>query len=81
MFGIPGAVRRYLNGRSFSAHVKETGRSCGNITINEQGSSYGYTTFLRYSGADTGDVLRAEFDLAQNKVELTIADENVLEQD
>lgn len=80
VLGVPGAVRRYLTGRSFSACAKETGRQCGSVSINEQGSSYGYTAFLRYAGADAGDVLRTEFDLARNEVELTITDENILEQ-
>ena len=80
VFGVPGAVRRYLVGQTFSANAKDTARSCGQISINEQGSSYGYTSFLRYAGADIGDVLLTEFDLAQHTVELAIADVDILEQ-
>jgi hypothetical protein len=80
VFGVPGAVRRYLVNQKFTANAKESARPCGQVSINEQGSSYGYTSFFRYAGADIGDVLLAEFDLAQYTVELAIADVEILEQ-
>ncbi len=79
VFGVPGAVRRYLANRTFMAKAKETGRDCGQVSINDQGSSYGYVTFLRYDGADSGDILLAEFDLTNNVADLIIADTNILE--
>ena len=80
VLGIPGAVRRYLQDRSFVAIAKESSRSIGQVVINEGGSSYGYGSFLRYAGADEGDTILAEFDLPNSKVNLSISDSNALEQ-
>jgi hypothetical protein len=41
--------------------------------------SYGYAPFLRYIGADQGDLLLAEFDVAQSHVALSINDDRMLE--
>jgi hypothetical protein len=81
VLGIPGATRRYLSDRTFAAVAKETGRAYGNVSVNAQGSSYGYSPFLRSAGADEGDVLLAEFDISANMVHLDIGDENLLEVD
>jgi hypothetical protein len=80
VFGIPGAVRRYLVNRSFRAVAKDSSRQIGQISVNEGGSSYGYGPFVRYAGADEGDALLAEFDLALGIVELSLAGDEVFEQ-
>ena len=77
VLGIPGAVRRYLCGRSFPVLAKDSGRTLGEISINEGGSSYGYGPFLRYAGADQSDTLLAEFDLAKSDVQLSITDSDL----
>ena len=81
VLGVPRAVLRYLANRSFSAFAKDGGRATGNISINDIGSSYGYSPFLRYKGADENDTFVAEFDLAKSDVQLSITDESMLEQD
>lgn len=79
VFGIPGAIKRYLSNQSFAARPKDVDRSVGRISINDAGSSYGYQPFLRYIGADEGDSLLAEFDLGQSQVVLSINDDRMLE--
>lgn len=79
VLGIPSTIKRYLLDRKFTA-IDRTSRSfCGDISINEAGSSFGYGAFFRFSGADPGDVLLAEFDLAKNQVELSLVDELILD--
>ena len=80
VIGVPGPLRRYLEGRSFAASERTTGQSCGSISINAEGTSYGYAPFIRRSGADALDVLYSEFDLQRDTVQLSLADENVLEE-
>lgn len=75
VFGIPVAIKRYLSNQSFAARPKDVDRSVGTITINDGGTSYGYAPFLRYIGADQGDLLLAEFDLARSQVLLSINDD------
>ena len=75
VFGIPGAIKRYLSNQSFAARPKDADRSLGKISISDAGASYGYAPFLRYIGADEGDLLVAEFDLAQSHVMLSINDD------
>jgi len=52
--------------------VKDVERKIGRIAINDAGLSYGYAPFFRYCGADEGDTLRAEFELASAKVHLSL---------
>jgi sigma-70-like protein/RNA polymerase alpha subunit len=80
VLGIPGAVGRYVSGRSFSAKPKHVDRSAGKISVNDDGTSYGYAAFFRYIGADEGDLLLAEFDLAKSDVELSINDFDMLQE-
>jgi hypothetical protein len=79
VFGIPGAIKRYLSNQSFAARPKGVDRNLGKISINDTGTSYGYQPFLRYIGADEGDLLLAEFDLAQSQVVLSINNDRMLE--
>ncbi len=75
VLGIPGAIKRYLSGRTFEAHPKGLQRNVAKISITDEGTSYGYPPFFRYSGADHGDLLRAEFDLSTSIVELSLTDD------
>jgi hypothetical protein len=61
-FGMPGAIKRYLAGRQFAVK-DDDGIDYGSIRVNDEGSSYGFSSFLRQRGADEGDILIAEFDL------------------
>lgn len=76
--GVPGTMRRYLDERTFLAVDVASGERCGQISVNGEGTSFGYGAFLRVSGAEHGDVMLAEFDVATDKVELSLADESVL---
>jgi hypothetical protein len=71
VLGVPGAMLRYLSNRSFSAFAKDSGRASGNIAINDIGSSYAYSPFLRYEGTDENDTFVAEFDLPKSDVWLS----------
>jgi hypothetical protein len=79
VFGIPGAIRRYLSGRQFSV-ADEYGIPHGTVRVNEEGTSYGFASFLRHSGADEGDVLVAEFDLLAGSALLRLGDDELLEE-
>ena len=79
VFGVPGAIKRYVAGRSFSAKPKDTDRAVGKIGVTDDGMSYGYAQFIRYIGGDEGDLLIAEFDLAQAEVRLSANDDRILE--
>jgi hypothetical protein len=81
VFGVPGPVHRYLCDRTFLAFGQEAGRSVGQISVTEGGTSYGFAPFIRYVGADEGDTLRAEFDLKKSDVKLSIVENSVLEED
>lgn len=75
VFGIPAPIKRFLAGQSFEAQPKDVDRQIGRIAITDAGMSHGYAPFLRYSGADEGDSLRAEFDIASAKVRLSLNEE------
>jgi hypothetical protein len=81
VLGVPGTTKRYLAGRKFAGTDRATGTECGSISINDAGSAFGFSNFLRMSGAEPGDVLLAEFNLTQEKVYLSLTDEMVLEAD
>jgi Sigma-70, region 4 len=81
VLSVPGAVRRYLCNRTFAAINKDVGKNIGQASVNEAGTSYGYGPFLRHAGADEGDTLLAEFDLAKAEVYLSMVDSIVLEED
>lgn len=76
---IPAAIGRFLHGQSFNASAKESTKAIATISISESGQSYGYYPYLRFSGADSGDVLLAEFDLSKNHVALSLASEDDLD--
>jgi hypothetical protein len=79
VFGIPGAIRRYLAGREFSV-TDEDGISHGTVRVNEEGASYGFGPFLHQRGADEGDILIAEFDLGGSAALLRLGNDELLEE-
>lgn len=76
--GIPGAISRYLCGRTFEACNRSTGKVCGQVVVTDEGTSYGYSPFLRHVAAEEGDVLMADFDVTSSKVALDISDINTV---
>lgn len=81
VLGVPGSTKRYLADRKFAAVDQVSGTPCGQISVGEQGTSFGYTTFLRVASAEPGDVMLAEFDLAEERVYLSLTDDVTLESD
>jgi len=79
VFGMPGAIKRYLAGRKFAAK-DDDGIEHGNVRINDEGSSYGFGSFLRQRGADEGDILIAEFDLNGGTALLRLGDDELLDE-
>ena len=78
VIGCPGAIQRYLIGQEFQCRTKEGNHKRGTVVINEKGTSYGYGPFIRRYGLDEDDILLAEFDLATNTVQLSLADDELL---
>jgi len=76
--GIPAAISRYLRGRTFEACNSSTGKACGQVVVTDEGTSYGYSPFLRHAAAEEGDVLVADFDFTSSKVVLDISDINTV---
>jgi Sigma-70, region 4 len=79
VFGIPGAIRSYLAGRQFNA-VDEAGIPHGTVRINDEGASWGFSSFLRQRGADEGDILVTEFDLSGNAALLRLGNDEMLDE-
>jgi hypothetical protein len=79
VFGIPGAIGRYLAGRQFAAK-DDDGSDHGSVRINNEGSSNGFGAFLRQRGADEGDILIAEFDLSGGTALLRLGDDELPDQ-
>lgn len=79
VLGVPGTVKRFLADRRFAAIDRASGAACGHVSVNESGTSFGYSTFFRRAGAEPNDVLLAEFDLGREMVELSLTDETILE--
>src|SRR5262245_33742495 len=50
VFGMPGAIRRFVAGRDFPA-VDEKGTPYGTVRVSEEGTSHGYGAFLSGPGA------------------------------
>ena len=79
VFGIPGAIKRYLAGRQFAAK-DDDGIEHGSVRINDEGASNGFGAFLRQRGADEGDILIAEFDLKGGTALLRLGDDELLDE-
>jgi hypothetical protein len=50
----------------------------GTVRVNEEGTSYGFGTFLNRRGADEGDILIAEFELGGSAADCAWATTNCL---
>lgn len=70
--GLPGAVRPYLSGRSFAIMLSDGTRK-GTVRVDEGGTSWGYGPALGRLGAEAGDLMLADFDLAAATVALCVA--------
>jgi hypothetical protein len=79
VLGIPGAIRNYLVGRQFSV-TDEDGILHGILRVNDEGTSYGFGSFLRQRGGDEGDILVAEFNLGAGAALLRLGDDELLEE-
>ena len=79
VFGIPGAIRRFLVGRQFAIR-DEDDLGGGAIRINDEGTSYGFGAFLRRRGADEGDILIVEFDLSRSEALLRLGNDELLDE-
>lgn len=78
-FAMPGAIKRYLAGRQFTLK-DDDGIDHGSMRVNDEGSFYGFGSFLRQRGADEGDILIAEFDLNGGTALLRLGDDELLEE-
>jgi hypothetical protein len=76
---VPGPIRHYLSGQQFDARDEDE-VSHGRIRVNDEGTSYGFGSFLRQRGADEGDILITEFDLTKNVALLRLGDDELLEE-
>jgi hypothetical protein len=74
VFGVPRAVAQYLKGQTFVVRGKSGIVNCGEVFVNDEGASYGYSRFLRQVSAEEGDVITADFDIAAASVELDLSD-------
>jgi hypothetical protein len=77
-FGVPAVIRHFIAGREFPA-LSENRAPSGIVRVNQEGLSWGYGPFLARSGADEGDILIVEFDLAEPTALLRLGDDEVLE--
>jgi hypothetical protein len=50
------------------------------MRVNDEGTFYGFGSFLRQRGADEGDILIAEFDLNGSTALLRLGDDELLEE-
>jgi hypothetical protein len=79
VFGCPGPVRRFLAGQEFECYVKGTRLGCGTIGVDDNGSMYGWRTFVDRYGLDRDDILTAEFDTVTHTVFLSIGEDETPE--
>lgn len=70
--GLPGAVHPYLSGRSFAIMLPDGTRK-GTVRVDEGGASWGYGPALGMLGAEVGDLMLADFDLATRTLVLSLA--------
>jgi len=78
VIGIPSPILGYVAEQRFAARA-EDGSDAGLIVVSDSGSSWGYGPYLSRRGADEGDILRIEFDLAQESATLRLGGEELLE--
>jgi len=78
VISIPAAIARYVADSHFAASTSD-GSPAGTITIDPDGYSWGYGPFLRRRGAEEGDAIRIEFDLATSCAVISMDDEAAFE--
>lgn len=79
VFGVPGAIGRFLAGKTFAASDRD-GAPCGILRVYENLLTGGSAPFLRRAGADEGDIMLARFDIAGGTVSLSLIDDDALEE-
>lgn len=72
---VPAALRPVLEGRHFPCH-DSGGDQVTTIGVDRHGNSWGWTGFLRRSGAQLGDVVRAVFDTAAGTAVVELAEDD-----
>lgn len=76
--GIPIDILHYVVRRQFRACTRDES-DVGMVTVDERGMSWGYAPFLTRQGADEGDTLYIEFDLARATAMLELEPEDFLD--
>lgn len=74
----PAGARPYLVSQKFQARTTDD-LPCGTTAVTDEGSIYGLSPFVQMSGADAGDLLIIEFDIAGKGALLRLGDEELLE--
>ena len=78
VIGIPSSIARYVAGRTFQGITQEE-TLAGVIVVDDRGTSWGYGPFMRRRGMESGDLLMLRFDLASERVTLTLGEETTLD--
>lgn len=78
VIGIPSSIAHYVAERRFPARADD-GSEAGTIAVSDGGTSWGYGPFLRRRGADEGDTLSIQFDLAAGEAVLKLGDPHHLD--
>ena len=68
---VPKAYARLFASQDFAA-FDPTGKSIGQIRFNERGNSWGYSQYLQTEGAEEGDLLTVDFQLAERTARLSL---------
>lgn len=68
---VPSAVGRFVAGLEFNVFSKEDNLECGIIKLDDKGLSWGYYTYIKKYGLDSGDILVIEFNLEKKIVFLS----------
>ncbi len=79
VFGCPSPIRSYITVFEFPSVIKGTQTSCGEIRIDQNGTFYGFSRFMRLSGADENDVVLIEFDLVNQTAEISVGGDELLD--
>lgn len=78
VIGCPAGARPYLISQKFEALTVDE-LPCGTVAVTDEGTIYGLGPFVQISGADAGDLLIMEFDIAAKTALLRLGDEELLE--
>lgn len=72
---VPAGLRPLVEARHFT-YTGADGAPTTRLGIDRHGNSWGWTAFLRRTGAEPGDLIRATFDLATGSVALDLLRES-----